>query len=102
MTMNGFNDICLGTTAPQVIAAIGEPYSIICKEDGTVEYEYIERIKVGYRDLEERRYIIVLRDGIVVYKKVKQSSPLPYGFDSYDMQTTQNGGTIPPEPETLK
>lgn len=102
MTMNGFHDICLGQTSSQVIAAIGEPYSIVSMDDGSVEYEYIERIKVGYRDLEERRYIIVLRDGVVVYKKVKMSSPLPYGFDSYEMQTTQNGGTIPPQPETLK
>ena len=92
MTMNNFQEIPLGATQSEVIACAGEPYSICQKADGTVEYEYIERIKIGYRDAEERRYIIVMKDGVVVYKKVKQSSPLPYGFDSYEMQTTQNEG----------
>lgn len=90
MTMDNFHEIPLGATQSEVYACAGEPYSIHTKSDGTIEYEYIERIKIGYRDAEERRYIIVMKDGVVVYKKIKQSSPLPYGFDSYDMQTTQN------------
>ena len=89
MTMNEYQEISIGSTRSEVIATAGEPTSITKKDDGSIEYEYVERIKVGYRDLVERRYIIVLKDGVVVCKRVDQSSPLPYAFDSYDMQTTQ-------------
>ncbi len=89
ITMDAFYEIDLCTTTPQVIAALGKPYAVHKKEDGYLEYEYIERIKIGGRDAEERRYFILIKDGVVVSKRVKQSSPLPYGFDSYDMQTTQ-------------
>lgn len=93
VTMDAFHEIDLCTTTSQVVATLGKPYAIHKKGDGTVEYEYIERIKIGGRDAEERRYFILMRDGVVVSKRVKQSSPLPYGFDSYDMQTTQTDQT---------
>jgi hypothetical protein len=93
VTMDAFYDIDLSTTTPQVIATLGKPYAIHKKADGSVEYEYIERIKIGARDAEERHYFILIKDGAVVSKRVKQSSPLPYGFDSYDMQTTQSDPT---------
>ncbi|MBU6383051.1 MAG: hypothetical protein KGQ49_03465 [Verrucomicrobia bacterium] len=89
VTMDAFYEVDLCTTVPQVVALLGKPYAIYKKGDGCVEYEYIERIKIGGRDAEERRYYIMIRDGVVISKRVKQSSPLPYGFDSYDMQTTQ-------------
>ena len=89
VTMDAFYEIDLRTTASQVVAALGQPYAIHKKEDGAVEYEYIERIKIGGRDAEERHSFILIKDGVVVSKRVKQSSPLPYGFDSYDMQTTE-------------
>ena len=89
VTMDAFYEIELSTTTPQVVAVLGTPYAIHNKGDGAVEYEYIERIKIGGRDAEERHYFILIKDGHVVSKRVKQSSPLPYGFDSYDMQTTQ-------------
>mgnify|MGYP003351271283 CR=1 FL=1 len=89
ITMNAFYEIDLSTSTAQVIESLGKPYAIHHRKDGCLEYEYIERIKIGAREAEERRYFIMMRDGIVISKRVKQSSPLPYGFDSYDMQTTQ-------------
>lgn len=89
VTMDAFYDIDLCTTKPQVVEALGQPYAIHKKGDGTEEYEYIERIKIGARDAEERHYFILIKDGVVISKRVKQSSPLPYGFDSYEMQTTE-------------
>jgi hypothetical protein len=91
MTMGDFHEIPIGASEQEVIASVGKPYAIRQKKDGSVEYEYIERIKIGYRDAEERHYLIIMKDGVVVSKTIKQSSPTPYGFDSYDMQTTQNG-----------
>lgn len=89
VSMSAFYDVDLSTSESEVVASLGKPYAIHHKGDGTVEYEYIERVKIGARDAEERRYYILIRDGVVISKRVEQSSPLPYGFDSYDMQTTQ-------------
>ena len=91
MTMNSFYDIPVGASKEEVIATAGKPVMIHRKEDGAVEYEYIERFKVGGRNVNERKYYILIKDGKVVSKRVKQDSPLPYSYDSYDMQTTQNG-----------
>jgi hypothetical protein len=90
VTMQEFYEIDISTTTAQVISTLGEPYAVHKKADGIEEYEYIERITIGARYAEERHYFIVIKDGKVVAKRVDQSSPLPYGFDSYDMQTTQS------------
>ncbi len=89
MTMNSFSDIPIGVSSAEVVTTYGEPYSIQKKNDGTIEYEYLERIKAGARNMEERRYILIIKEGKVVSKHIKQSSPPPYYFDSYEMQTTQ-------------
>lgn len=91
LTMNSFHDIPVGASVEEVIATAGTPHAIHRKSDGTVEYEYIERFKTGARNVNERHYYILIKEGQVVSKRVEQSSPLPYGFDSYEMQTTQNG-----------
>lgn len=91
MTNNAFYDIPVGASQTEVIAAAGQPYAIHKKDDGSIEYEYIERFKVGTRQTEERHYFLIMKDGKVVSKRVSQSSPAPYIFDSYEMQTTQTG-----------
>lgn len=93
VTMEAFYEVPIGTSPLEVVAYLGEPYAIHKRADGTLEYEYIERIKIGARDAEERHYFILIKDGQVVSKRVKQSGPIPYylqNFDSYEMQTTQN------------
>lgn len=95
MTMNSFSDIPIGSSSADVVIHYGQPSHIHKKGDGCVEYEYVERIKAGGRNIEERRYILVIKDGKVVSKEIKQSSPPPYTFDSYEMQTTQIEGSLP-------
>ena len=90
MTNNSFYDIPIGSSPTEVVATAGKPYAIHKKDDGSVEYEYIERIKVGERNLEERHYFLLIKDGKVVSKRVEAQVPAPYTFDSYDMQTTEN------------
>ncbi len=93
VTMDSFSCIDLCTSIEQVKVSLGEPFAVVEMENGFVEYEYIERIKIGARDAEERHYFILMKDGYVVSKRIKQSSvspigPLPLSFDSYEMQTT--------------
>ena len=89
--MNDFSEIPIGAASSEVVISYGQPYAIHKKSDGTIEYEYLERIKAGARVLEERFYILIFKEGKVVSKQIKQSSPPPYYFDSYEMQTTQSG-----------
>lgn len=89
-TLNSFYDVPVGASQDEVIATMGKPIATHKKEDGAIEYEYVERFKTGGRTVNERHYYILLKEGKVVSKRVKQDSPLPYGFDSYEMQTTQN------------
>ena len=91
MSMDSFHEVPIGSTQTEVVSSVGEPYAIHKKKDGAVEYEYIERVKAGNRNLEERHYFLLIKDGRVVSKRVEQSSPAPYLYDSYDMQTTQSG-----------
>ena len=83
-----FREVPIGATRSEIIASIGEPYSMTENKDGTVDYEYVERIKEGARNLQETHYVITLKDGKVVSKKIKTSQPPGYLFDSYQMQTT--------------
>jgi outer membrane protein assembly factor BamE (lipoprotein component of BamABCDE complex) len=89
MTMNTYHDVSIGSTQEEVIATMGKPISTKTLPDGSIQYEYVERIKVGGRNLEERRYHIILKDGKVVSKEMKYGEPPAYKFDSYEMQTTQ-------------
>ena len=90
VTMGLYCEIDLCTTTPQVVEILGKPYAIHEMTDGYVEYEYIERINIGAREAEERHYFILMKDGLVVSKRVRQGVASPLGFDSYEMQTTQN------------
>lgn len=95
VTMDAFYSVDFSATEDQVVAALGKPHAVVKNADGTIEYEYLERIKLAGRVAESRRYFIVIKDGIVVSKRVQQSSPPAYWFDSYDMQTTHNDDTTP-------
>lgn len=88
--MGAYQEVPIGATPSEVIALVGEPYAVHQKSDGTVEYEYIERITAGSRNMETRHYYFVLKDGQVISKRIKQTTPPAYTFDSFDMQTTQN------------
>ncbi len=88
--MNAFADIAIGTSSTEVIERMGQPVSMRSLDDGSIEYEYTETISLGGRTLEERHYLILLKQGKVVSKQVKQTSPPGYLLNSYDMQTTQN------------
>ncbi|MBI3508239.1 MAG: hypothetical protein HY069_01195 [Chlamydiia bacterium] len=89
MTMQSFADVPIGASESEIVSTSGQPDTIRKMKDGTVEYEYVERIKAADRDIETRFYIFVLKDNKVTAKKIRQASPSPATFDSFEMQTTK-------------
>lgn len=96
VTMDAYYSVDSASTEKQVVAALGPPFHVTKLDDGSTQYEYVERIRVGNRTAEMRRYFFVLRDGIVVSKRLEQMSPPQYWFDSLQMQTTQNDDSSDP------
>lgn len=88
LTMESFSDIPMGATKDEIAAIAGRPYRVNNKPGGLVEYEYIERLKIGLT-LEERHYFILLKDGRVVDKRVTYDTTPPFYIDSYMLQMTQ-------------
>lgn len=88
-TQTAYYEVSIGSTEEELEAALGAPYAKHKTKEGLDEYEYIERIKEGNRNLEVRHYFFVIKDGKVVSKHTRTSTASPYGFDSYQMQTTQ-------------
>lgn len=93
MAPTAFYDVPVGATREEVVASCGEPFAVHRKSDGTTEYEYIEKLNIGARNVSERHFFIIMKDGKVVSKRVQTEQARPYGFDSYDMQTTQQSGS---------
>lgn len=90
MTINGFSDISLGMSAEQVEKQAGTPYDVHDLGEGRMEFEYIERIKMGTQDIEERHYYILFKNDRVSGKRMKEISPPPFRTNSLDLQTSQN------------
>jgi hypothetical protein len=88
-TQTSFYQVDVGATVAELEEAMGAPYAKHKTAEGNVEYEYIERLKEGYRNLEVRHYFFLIKDGRVAAKRTRTSNPSPYEFDSYQMQTTQ-------------
>jgi hypothetical protein len=88
-TQTSFYQVDVGATVAELEETMGAPYAKHKTSNGDVEYEYIERLKEGNRNLEVRHYFFLIKDGRVVSKRTRTSNPSPYEFDSYQMQTTQ-------------
>lgn len=89
-TMESVLDVPIGASKDEMVEMLGDPVSEKKLPDGSKEYVYVERFKEGSRNINLRRYYIVIKDGKVVSKRVDQKSPMPTQRNSYDMQTTQN------------
>lgn len=91
-SIQSFEEVPMGATQAEVREFIGDPISEKKLPDGSIEYVYVERFKAGNRNLFMRRYYIVMKDGVVVSKRVEERQPEPFraGVNSYHLQTTQN------------
>jgi len=90
ITADRFENIQIGTPIDTLKSEIGSPYAIHSKGGNVEEYEYIERIDMGGRTVSENRYYLIVTDGKVTGKYVKnerspafdmiyEESPIPDG-----------------------
>lgn len=93
MTSEDFGNIRTGSPISEVEAKYGRPIEIRSDGDRLI-YEYIERIQMGTDSIGMRKYYIVVKDGKVVNKFMRnQNSP---GYDqiySDNPFPDQTGGT---------
>lgn len=75
MTRDSFDEIQIGANFADVQECSGKPYATCCKSDGTKEYEYVERIKIGQQLVAENHYIIIVLNDQVVGKRFSQTKP---------------------------
>ena len=80
MTNDSFDQIQTGTPITSIEQEYGKPYAVHSKGPGMKEYEYIERIDLGYNVVSENHYFIVVTDGKVVGKYTKREKPPAYNL----------------------
>ena len=78
MTYESYDKIQTGTSIAQVQSDIGKPYAIHNKKGNIVEYEYIERIDTGNNLVAENHYFLIVENGQVVGKYMKQEKSPAY------------------------
>jgi hypothetical protein len=87
MTLATFTEIDIGDSQEYVIDHYGHPHRVVIFEGGE-EYYYNERFRVGHQLLEERVYVLTLRDGRVVSKRVETITPSANEYDHFEIQTS--------------
>lgn len=80
MTSGNYDEIQMGTSISSIEQEYGKPYAVRSKGPGVQEYEYIERIDLGYHLVSENHYFIVVTDGKVVGKYTKRDKPPAYNL----------------------
>lgn len=85
MNRCGYGDICLGDDIKQVEKCYGCPYRVFKCPDGSYAHVYIERLYQGGPIDAQRHYILKVRDGKVVDRRVDyHEEPLDIvHFDDY-------------------
>ena len=90
MTYDRFDDLPIGMHVQDLQKKAGKPYSIKNLGNNEQEFEYLERLTMGDRVVEERHYLFIIRNGKVVSKHVTSDSRPPLeGRNAYELQTSQ-------------
>lgn len=78
MTSGTYDTIQMGTPIVSIEKQYGQPYAVHSRGPSTQEYEYIERIDMGYNVVSENHYFLVVTDGQVVGKYMRREKPPAY------------------------
>lgn len=91
VTMDDYCKVEVGMTEKELKNELGEPYAIKCY-CGVKEYEYIERLIVPDRDVEARHYFFIVKDEVIISKRVIKEDPYRPLLErnAYDLQTSYN------------
>lgn len=73
-----YNDLMLGTRGSAIVNKYGDPYSVRDLGNGTLEYEYVERISMNNELVYENHYILTIVNGQLVNKRIRQENRPPY------------------------
>lgn len=90
MTYTEYDTIQTHTSISQLRIEIGKPYAIHHKNDGTEEYEYIERINSGNNLFAENHYFLIIKDGKVIGKYMTREKPPAYDLIYQEEPNYQN------------
>jgi hypothetical protein len=80
MTQGNYEAVLMGEPFTTIQKQNGTPYAIHSAGYGATEYEYIERIEMGNRLVAENHYFILVENGKVVGKHMKQELPPAYNL----------------------
>jgi len=90
MTAEQFSEISIGQTSQDIEKKYGKPYSVKHISDTEVEYTYIERAQMGKRVVQEKHYLIILKNGRVSSTQIRTFNRPAWQINSYEMQTSLN------------
>lgn len=81
MTRNTFDDIQVGSTLAEVQSQVGNPYKVTRKGPDLLEYEYIEKVNLGYSYVIENHYFLLVNNGAIVGKWASQERTKDYNLN---------------------
>lgn len=91
ITSEDYSQIYVGMLEGSVKQRLGEPYQTNKVDSHQKVLEYIERVVSNEHVYETRHYMIIIKDGAVVDKKMKyEANDLWDTRDAYDLQTSEN------------
>lgn len=80
MTFDDYHDIAIGQNISDIQVQMGRPYEVHEISDHTQEYIYIERFSIGDNREFFRKYILIVNNGKVTEKRLKEESSYPAQF----------------------
>ena len=78
ISRGSFDDVQMGSPVADFEKQVGSPYKVRKLPDGSLDYEYIERIFMGEEVIEENHYYLRIKNGRIVAKRMNQEIPPAY------------------------
>ena len=78
ISRGSFDDVQVGSPVADFEQKVGKPYRIRQMPNGTLDYEYIEKIFMGEEIIEENHYYVRVKNGRVIAKRMNQEIPPAY------------------------
>jgi hypothetical protein len=92
ITTETFSDVEMGLSEKELKTQLGTPDTIRKYSGGVQEYEYIERIIASDRNIQNKHYFFIIKDGVVISKRMVEDEAFRPVLErnAYDLQTSFN------------